>query len=154
MGKSLALMWLDKTLPKLGNHYRQFPFPNGCSRWRYFLPILLELFEMPLTKIPLSFNFVTDKSDLVVTLVLVKFIITLVAFCRLKWFVGMSVFSLYVSHSQRKWWWSKQEKRGCLFLASFGGVIGGGVCMFVHVDSWCQLDACVFHLYFPVITPG
>ena len=30
------------------------------------------------------------------------------------------------------------------------GVIGGGVCMFVHVDSWCQLDAEAFHLYFPV----
>ena len=29
------------------------------------------------------------------------------------------------------------------------GVIGG-VCMFVHVDCWCQLDAPFFHLYFPV----
>ena len=26
-------------------------------------------------------------------------------------------------------------------------LIGGGVCMFVHVGPWCQLDAFYFHLF-------
>ena len=46
-----------------------------------------------------------------------------------------------------------KEKRGKVGGDGGGLIGGGGVCMFVHVGSWCQLGAFAFHLSTTNIQP-